>query len=139
MKGENGLPVFNFHPLSFIPHPFRTNSLQQRINARGLLFGRIADEVKRGSMPQIQRKAKLLAHIRSGMLQRPQRRIMFFLVAFDGHVNAGVAQVIGDAHFGHGYHRQSRILEFVTDDLRDLFTQSFSNALWPMHNCKDKG
>src|SRR5882672_7092110 len=47
-------------------YPFRTvlDLFEERIDALCLLFDRIADKVKRRSMPQIERKAQLLAYIR---------------------------------------------------------------------------
>src|SRR6185503_11511698 len=106
---------------------------QQRIDPRGLLFDRVAHKVKRGSMPQIKRKAKLLAHVRSRMTQRQHGLLVLLFVAFDGHVNAGVAQIRGDPNFGDGDHAEARILHFVTDNLRDLFPQTLSNTLRTMH------
>ena len=139
MKDENEseLIAFSVHPSAFlrsiILRPFRSNSFQQCIDARGPFFHGIAHEVKRGSMPQIQRKAKLLAHVGRGMSKSEESLFVLLLVALDGHVNACVAQVVRDANFGDRDHRQPRILKFVTDNLRDLFAQSFRDTLWPMH------
>src|SRR6266568_324342 len=121
------------HPSSFL------YSFQQRIDATRFLFHRVAHEVKRGSMPQIERKAKLLAHVRRRVTKRYQSLFVFLLVAFDGHVNAGIAQVVRDANFSNRHQRQARVFEFVTNNLRNFFTQSLRNALWPMHDCKDEG
>src|SRR5260370_27391268 len=107
---------------------------QQHVNAVGLLFDDVPHEVKRGSMPQIEREAKLLAYIRRGVTQRAQGLIVLALVALHGDVNAGVAQIIGNADFSYCDHRQSRIFEFVTDDLLDLFAQSIGDSLNAMHN-----
>src|ERR1041384_3793423 len=134
MKDEASLcPTSSFHPSSFILHPFRTYSFQQRIDARGVFFNSVPYEVKRGSMPQIQRKAKLLAHVRGGVLQRPQRFVVFLFVAGDGNVHARVAQVIRDANFRDRHRGQSRGFQFVTDDLRDFFAQGLRDAFGTMH------
>src|SRR4029077_17885019 len=88
---------------------------------------------KRGSMPQIQRKAKLLAYIGRGMTEGAQRLVMFLLVALHRHIDAGVAQVIRDPNFRNSHHCQSRIFEFVTNNLRNFFAQGFGDALATMH------
>src|ERR1043166_6776198 len=88
-------------------------------------------------MPQIERKAKLLAHVRRGVPQSSQCRFVLLLVTFNSHINAGIAEVIGDANFSNGNHCQSRILQLVANNLRNLFSQRFSDALRTMHNqCK---
>jgi len=137
MKSESESIAFNVHPsafiLSIILHPFRSNSFQQRIDARGSFFHGIAHEVKRGSMPQIQRKAKLLAHVWRSMAESEQRLFVFLFVALDGYVNARIAQVVSDTNFRDGDQDQSRILKFEADNLRNLFAQGFGDTLWPMH------
>jgi len=137
MKSESELIAFNVHPSAFIRsiilYPFRSNSFEQRIDARSPFFHGIAHEVKRGSMPQIQRKAKLLAHVGRGMAKSEQRLFVFLFVALDGHVNARIAQVVSDANFRDGDQGQSRIFKFEADNLRDLFTQGFGDTLWPVH------
>jgi hypothetical protein len=122
------------HPSSRVLNPFSSDLFQQRIDAFGLFFDGVPHEVKRGSMPQIEREAKLLAYIRRGVTQGAQSLIVLPLVALHSHVNAGVAQIIGNAHLGYCHHRQSRIFKFVTDDLRDLFAQGIGDALNAMHN-----
>src|SRR5690349_19900763 len=103
MKSESELIAFSVHPSAFIRaiilHPFRSNSFQQCIDARGPFFHGIAHEVKRGSMPQIQRKAKLLAHVRRSMAKSEQSLCVFLFIALDGYVNARIAQVVSDANF----------------------------------------
>ena len=79
-------------------------------------------------MPQIQRKAKLLAHVWRRMVKRLQRFVVFLFIAGNGDVNARVAQVVGNSNFRDGHGRQSGIFEFVPDDLSDLFKQRFSDA-----------
>src|SRR6185503_1651370 len=145
MKDEENESKVGFHPSSFRLHPFihpssfQINSVEQRINARCLLFNSVADEVKRGSMPQIQRKAKLLAHVRRRMLQSPQGLVVFRFVSFNRDIDTGIAQVVRHADISDGHRHQSWIFEFVTHDLRNLFTQGVSDALWPVHNSKDEG
>jgi hypothetical protein len=84
-------------------------------------------------MPQVQRKAQLPSHVWRGMLQRAQSHLVLVFVTLDGHVNAGIVKIVGDPNFGYRNHRQTGIFQFVTDDLRDLFAQRFSDALRPMH------
>src|SRR5882762_328961 len=84
-------------------------------------------------MPQIQRKAKLLADIGCGLPERAEGLVVFLLVALDRHIDAGVAQVIRDSNFRNSYHCQSRIFEFVTNNLRNFFAQGFGDALGTMH------
>src|SRR5207248_5960993 len=108
-------------------------SFQKRIDALGFLFNGVPYEVKRGSMPQIQRKAKLLSHIWCSMVKRLQRFVVFRFIAGNGDVNAGVAQVVCNANFRDGHGSQSRIFKFVPDNLSDLFKQRFSDAFWPVH------
>ena len=125
------LVLFILHPSSFILSVLKL--LQKRIDPLGLLLDRVAHEVKRGSMPQIEREAKLLPYVRRRVTQRSQSLIVFPLVALDGHVNAGVTQIISNSHLGHCDHRQSRVFQFVADDLRDLFAQGIRDALNAMH------
>src|SRR6185369_8215389 len=94
----------------------------------------VADEVKRGSMAQIERKSKLLPYIRRRVTQGQQRLLMLLLVALNRDVNAGIAQVVGDANLSHGNHRQSRVFELVTNNLGNFFAQRFRNALRAMHS-----
>jgi len=68
------------------------------------------------------------------MLQGLKRLLMLTLVTMHGDVNTGIAQVIGDPNFGHSHHSQTRIFEFESNNLRDLFTQCLSDAFCPMHN-----
>ena len=136
MKEALALDFIYFHPSSLILCPFSNgfDIFQQRVDALGFLFDRVADEVKRRSMPQIQRKAQLLAHVGCGVSQRPQGDQVLFFVSLHGHVDTGVTEIVCYADFGHRDQRQSRILQFVTHDLRDLFAQRFGNSLWPMHD-----
>src|SRR5947199_242320 len=52
------------------------------IDAPSFFFDCVAHEVKRGSMPQIEREAKLPAHVRRGVTQRAQGQVVFPLVPF---------------------------------------------------------
>src|SRR5260370_42272696 len=90
-------------------------------------------------MPQIERKAKLLADIRRRVTERAQGHVVFLLVTLHGDVNAGVPEIVRNSDFGNSNQRQAWILEFVTYDLHDFFAQRFGNALRAMHNCKDEG
>lgn len=144
MKNES--KHVTFHPSSFRLHPLVSSFIlsvldlfQQRIDALGLFFDRVTHKVKRGSMPQIERKAKLLAHVGRGVTQREHGYFVFMLIALHRDENTGVAQIVGDSHIGYGDHRQTRIFQFVTHDLRNLFAQSIGNALRAMHSCKDEG
>jgi hypothetical protein len=85
-------------------------------------------------MPQVQRKAQLLPDIWSGVLQCSQGPLVLFLVARNRDIHAGVAEIVSHANFGHGDQGQTRVFQFVTHDLRNLFTQSFGYALWAMHD-----
>src|SRR5215471_779944 len=58
---------------------------------------------------------------------------MLAFVALHGDVNAGIAEVIGDPNFRHSHHSQTRIFEFESNNLRDLFTQGLRDALCPVH------
>src|SRR5204863_1146221 len=84
-------------------------------------------------------KAELLPHVRRGMLQCAQGRLVFLLVARHRDVNAGVTEVVSHANFRHRDQGQARVFQFVTHDLRNLFTQSFSNTLWTMHKSEIRG
>src|SRR5215831_17523698 len=121
----------SFHPSSFILHPF--NSFQQHIDATGFFLDGVPHEVKRGSMAQIEGKAKLLPYIGRRVLERPQSLKVLMLVTFNGDINAGIPQIVSDAHFSDRDRRQAWVFELVTNDLRNLFTQSFSDALRAMH------
>jgi hypothetical protein len=127
--------AFILHPSSLIPFNF----FQQRIHALRLLFNRVAHEMKHGSMPQVKREAKLLAYVRRCMSQRAQRDLVFVLVTGNGYVNTGVPQIVSDSDFSYRDHRQARVSQFVTNNLRNLFSQRFRDALRAMHNCKDEG
>ena len=65
MKGAQALDLIYSRPSSLILCPFSNgfDIFQQRVYALRFLFDRVAYEVKRRSMPQIQRKTKLLAYI----------------------------------------------------------------------------
>src|SRR5712671_3239949 len=121
MKDEAALGhLIHFHSSSVILNPF-TNGfhlLEQGTDAFRLLFHCIAYKVKRGSVPQVQRKAELFPDIRRRVLQRAQGTNVFLLIARDRNINAGVAQVIGDANFRHRDQSQARVLQLVTHDLR---------------------
>src|SRR5262245_24421325 len=92
-----------YYSLSFL-HVF-----EQRVDSRRFLFYGVPHEVKRGSMPQIQRKAKLLAYIRRGVLQGPQSFLVLLLVTLDGEVTSGIAKVICHPNFGNPIMPQSRV------------------------------
>ena|SRR5436309_437395 len=123
---------FILHPSSFILSVLDLS--QQRIGPLGLLFDRVAHEVKRGSMAQIEREAKLLADIRRGAAQRDEGQLVFMLIASHRDKDAGVTQIVGDSHVGYGDHSQTRVFQLVTDNLRDLFTQGIGDALRAMHD-----
>src|SRR5258706_5747941 len=59
------------------------NLAQDRVDSFRLLFDAVTNKVKRRSMPQIQRNAKLLADVRRGVLQRSQGLFVLLLVASD--------------------------------------------------------
>jgi hypothetical protein len=63
-----------------------------------------------------------------------QGLLVLLLIARNGYVNTRIAQITGDANFGHRDHAEARVFQFITDNLRNLFPQSFSNALRTMHN-----
>ena len=67
------------------------------------------------------------------MFQGLQGLLMFAFVALHGDVNARVAQVVSHANLSHGHHSQTRIFEFESDNLRNLFTQCLRDALCPVH------
>jgi hypothetical protein len=120
--------------LSFTLYPF--NSFQQRIYVTGFFLDGVPYEVKRGSMPQIQGKAKLLPYIGGCALERPQSLKVLLLVTFDRDIDAGIPQIISDPHLSDGHRRQAGVFEFVTNDLRNLFAQGFSDALRAMHGVR---
>src|SRR5438128_93962 len=97
-------------PFTIYYLPFLPNLFQQRIDALSFFFDRVADEVKRGSMPQIEREAKLPPHVRRRVTQRAQSQLVFPLVSLDGDVDAGITQIVCDSHLSHGDHRQLRVL-----------------------------
>src|SRR6266567_4246765 len=80
---------------------------KQRIDAPSFFFDCVAYEVKRGSMSQIEREAKLPPHVRRGVTQRAQSQEVLPLVPLNGHVDAGITQVVCDSYLCHGDHRQS--------------------------------
>src|SRR5712692_1253437 len=82
--------------------PFRRgfNLSQQRIDAGGLLLDRVAYEVKRGSMAQIEREAKLLADVRRRAAQRDEGQLVFMLIAGHCDKHTGVTQIVGNSHVG---------------------------------------
>jgi len=59
---------------------------------------------------------------------------MLFLIALHGHIDAGIAKIVGHPHFGHCYQCQPRVFEFITNNLRNLFFQGLGDALRAMHN-----
>src|ERR1051326_6718669 len=124
----------NHHSLFTIDHsPFLSNLFQQRIDPLSLFFEGVAHEVKRGSMPQIERETKLPPHIRRRMAQGSQSQLVFALVPGYGDINRRVTEIVGHAHFSNGHYCQPRVLKFVTHNLRNLFPQRLSNALRPVH------
>jgi hypothetical protein len=136
MTEERALDLMYFHPSSLILYPFSNgfDIFQQRVDALGLLFDRVAHEVKRRSMPQIQRKSKLLAYIGRRVTQRAQGCQMLLFVALHGDIDAGIPEIVGHPHFGHGYQCQARVFEFITHNLRNLFAQGLGDALRAMHD-----
>src|SRR5256885_17095276 len=87
------------HPLSltrysFLTFPFVFDLLQKLVNARALLFNHVAHKMKLRSMPKAQRKAKLPAHVWGRMTKGAHCRLTFLLVTGEGHVNAGIPQIV---------------------------------------------
>lgn len=58
---------------------------------------------------------------------------MFMLVALHSDVNAGIAEIICHTNFCDRDRCQTRIFQFVSDNLRNLLTQRFRNPLSAMH------
>src|SRR6185295_4854002 len=56
--------------------PLSFNLIEQLIDSLALFLDAIAHEMNLGRAGQIQRKTKLFSNIRSGVLQRRQRRLM---------------------------------------------------------------
>jgi hypothetical protein len=131
----NAFSSFILHPSSFI----LSYLLQQIIDALRLFFAPVAHKVKLWSVPQIQGKTQLAANVWSRVSQGAQRQFMLALVALHSYVDSRVAQVFRNPHFGDRDRRHAWIIEFVTDNLRNLFTEKFGNSLRPTHKSKDEG
>jgi hypothetical protein len=68
------------------------------------------------------------------MFQSLQCLLVLAFVALNRHVNAGIAKIVSHADLSHRDHSQTRIFEFKSNDLRNLFTQRFRDSFRPMHN-----
>ena len=67
------------------------------------------------------------------MLKCAQREFVLVFITLDSDINARIAKIVSDSHVSHSYHCQARILQFVSNNLRNLFAQRLGNALGAMH------
>src|SRR6185503_12882622 len=112
--------------------PLSFNLFEQLIDSLALFLNAIAHEMKLGRAGQIQRKTELLANIRRRVSQRREHFLVLFFITGNGHVNASCSFVLREPNVRHRH--QTRIFEFITDDLTDLFSQSIRVSLRPPHN-----
>src|SRR5688572_20654943 len=134
MKGERGTVASTpFHPSSFILHPFCLKATQQFVHAFAFFFNYISHKMNLRCAWQVQGEAELLANIRRGFAQRTHRIAMFCLISGDRDVNTHIAEVLRKSNIGDSHHRQARILEFKSNNLRDLFANSVCDSLCTTH------
>src|SRR5688500_6618500 len=110
------------------------NLSQQLVHSLALFLDAVAYEVQLRRARQIQREAELLANVRRCVLQSVQRLLVNLFVTGHCDVNARGSFVRREANISNGYGSQSRVFEFVTDDLRDLLAQRIRISFRPMHN-----
>src|ERR1043165_6184561 len=87
------------HPSSLILHPFFFGSVspvlldlrEQLVNARRRLLDGVADEMKFGSVLEVEQDTQLPADVRRGVLERLQGRNLLAFSPFGGHVDARVS------------------------------------------------
>ena len=112
------------------------NPFEQVVDARGALLDGVADEVDLRRVAQAQRHGELAADVRGGLLERLERLRRVVVRAGDGHEDLRVAQIVGHPHVRHRDHHEARIVQLVTDDLRDLLAHLLRNSLRPTHKSK---
>ena len=112
------------------------NLSQQLVHSIALLLDAVAYEVQLRRAREIQREAELLANVRRCVLQSVQRLLVNLFVTGHCDVNARGAFVRREANVGNGYVSQSRVFEFVANNLRDLLPQRIRKSFRPMHNAR---
>ena len=128
------LLLFSLQPSSFILSiPFLLDLPQQPVDALAFLFDAIPHKVNLGCTRKVEGEAQLFANVGRGVTQSAERQPVFLFISRNRDKNLRVPAIVRKANVGHRYHCQSRVFEFVPDNLGNLLTNNICNSLWATH------
>jgi hypothetical protein len=114
------------------------NFPQQLIHTFTFLFNAVPHEMNLRRARKVEGEAQLFPNVGSRVTESAEGQPVFLFVSGNSYENLGVPAIVGKANIGDRNHRQSRVFQFVPDNLGNLFANNVCDSLWATHDKKQE-